>query len=159
MRFRNIICDSGTPFCMRSSIAWLAELPAEKSIVNRFQSFAEQDGTIINHLNGTKVLGSSIITSQKTWTFIIKLCQHMISTSSFPFLSLPTSPHQRTFVSRHKNTVGSNLIPLPISSWLFLSLHFIKILFYKKSFQLLAATQLHAIFIKIQKCAFFLEGK
>lgn len=27
IRFKNIICASGTPFCMSSSIAWLAELP------------------------------------------------------------------------------------------------------------------------------------
>ena len=30
MRLRNIIRDSGTPFRERSSIAWLAELPARK---------------------------------------------------------------------------------------------------------------------------------
>lgn len=30
IRFKNIICASGTPFCMSSSIAWLAELPTSQ---------------------------------------------------------------------------------------------------------------------------------
>jgi len=33
MRFRNIMWDSGTPFWMSNSIAWLAELPAAELLI------------------------------------------------------------------------------------------------------------------------------
>lgn len=35
MRFRNIMWDSGTPFCMSSSIAWLAEFPRKATRLDR----------------------------------------------------------------------------------------------------------------------------